>query len=458
MNRIALALLASIALSFASCVKKDYELPPDTSNDDPMLPVSHTIEELKALNGVFDYRTGGDTTLITRDVVISGVVTANDKSGNIYQAIYIEDSTGGLKVAIDAFSLYNDYPVGRKIYIRCKGLMLGYDAGTPALGRGVSEQFQVEGMTGSQIFNQIVKGPVNQPLTPPEITLTEAVDNFDDYVNRLVTIKDVQFEDSLGNLGYAQPNGNTNREISDCASNKTLDVRTSNYASFFSAKLPQGNGKMTGILTVFKSSFNGSASPQLTLRDTSDVKLTGLRCGGGTGNTGTVLLSESFNIPTTGVVALTGWMNVAVAGTQKWTHSNAGSSSNPYARISAFQTSEPVVESWLVTPSIDLAGAVNPVLTFRSANGFDNGATLKVYATTNFTGDVTTTSWTQLSPTLAPPSATGFSSFTSSGNISLSAFLATGVRIAWRYEGGDPASGTDKTTTWEIDDVKVIKN
>lgn len=462
MNRIAFALLLSV-LAFGSCVKSsDYDTPPDNSNYDPNLPVTHTIAQLKAMNGSYDFRVGGDTTLITEDVVVAGIVTADDRSGNIYKTIYVEDSTGAIQISIDAYSLYNDYPVGRKLYIRCQGLVLGYNGGTPVLGRGVGERYEVLGIAGSAIERHLITGPIGNTITPPVVSITELMASpatYRSYSNRLVTVKDVQFVDSLGNLGYAQPNGTTNRDIKDC-SNKTLDVRTSNFANFFNAKLPTGNGTITGIFSVFVSSFNGSVSPQLTLRDTGDVKLTGPRCGGGTGGTvGVTLLSENFNSATSGVIALAGWTNASEAGTQKWSFSNAGSTSNPYARVSAFNSNETSVISWLVTPSINLSGASNPVLTFRSANGFDNGATMKVYATTNFTGNPATTTWTQLAATLAPSSPSGFSSFTSSGNVSLAAFATGNVWIAWKYEGEDAAgTATDKTTTWEIDDVKVVKD
>jgi len=64
----------------------------------------------------------------------NGIVTADDRSGNFYKQIVIQDSTAGLTVLIDNNSLFNEYPVGRKIYIKLKGLYMSKYAATPQLG------------------------------------------------------------------------------------------------------------------------------------------------------------------------------------------------------------------------------------------------------------------------------------------------------------------------------------
>ena len=51
-----------------------------------------------------------------------------------------------------------------------------------------------------------------------------------------------------------------------------LYLRTSGFASFGNALTPRGNGRATGIYTVFRT------QKQLVIRDTSDLQLTGLRC------------------------------------------------------------------------------------------------------------------------------------------------------------------------------------
>ncbi|MEI2750497.1 MAG: DUF5689 domain-containing protein [Ferruginibacter sp.] len=76
----------------------------------------------------------GTFDLITDDVIISGVVVANDKSGNFYKQLFIQDSTGAMQLLLDANSLYVTYPVGRKVYIKCKGLTLSDQNNNMATG------------------------------------------------------------------------------------------------------------------------------------------------------------------------------------------------------------------------------------------------------------------------------------------------------------------------------------
>ncbi len=269
-----------LLLFFAACIRNAYEIPPDRSGVDPGLPVNRTIALLKAMNGLYDFRTGGDTTLIRSPVTISGIVTANDKSGNLYQSVVIEDSTGALQLLIDGYSLYAAYPVGRKLYVRCAGLTLGYNGGTPVLGLGVDERLNVQPIPGSRIDQHIVKADVGHAAAPLELPLEKLTAATLDrsLVNRLVRLSDVMFSDSSGTRSYAQPNATTNREIRDCG-NRRISLRTSNYASFAAAPLPAGSGTVTGIFSIYTSTVSGAVSPQLTIRDTGDVSMRAPRCG-----------------------------------------------------------------------------------------------------------------------------------------------------------------------------------
>ncbi len=463
--RSGLLLLLSAGLTFSACVKQPNDAPPDTSNYDPNLPVNITIRELKAMNGPYSPNGSGDDTMrIDSNLTAAAIVIANDKSGNFYKQIVVQDSTGGIAINIDDYRLYANYPVGRKIYIKLKGMMLSYNGGTPVLGMGVDDRKASQGLAGSKIDEHIVKANVGYAAKDTVVDF-DAVRNFtlgadEQLLNRLITIKGVQFADT-GKM-YTEPTATTNRNIQTCAgSTAAMVVRTSNYADFHTYQLPRGNGDITGIYTVFVNVSGTNKTPQLLIRDTMDVKFGGPRCENNTPppTPGVVLLAEDFNGATSGDIALAGWANIAQFGTQKWKYSNSGSTNNPYARISAFGSNETNVVSWLVTPSVNLSGAVNPRLSFKSARGFDNGATLQLMATNNFTGDVNTTVWTPLTFATPTSNATGFGPFLASGDISLAVFGSGNVWIAWKYVGSDqPGTTDDKTTTWEVDDVKISKN
>ena len=48
---------------------------------------------------------------IADDIIIKGTVIANDKSGNFYKSIFIQDSTAGIQIDLDAYELHNLYHV-----------------------------------------------------------------------------------------------------------------------------------------------------------------------------------------------------------------------------------------------------------------------------------------------------------------------------------------------------------
>jgi len=275
-----LFLLAAIVIT--SCVKKSFDNPPDLNGVDPNLPVNMTIMQLRKM--LPNTLSATDTMLITQDWTIAAIVNADDRSANLYKQIYVQDSTGGIQLNIDEYSLYANYPVGRKIYIKLKGLYLSYSGatGTPSLSGGINEQGGTVGIVGAQVDNHIIKANTGNVVKDTVISFNTAKGGVvDGLLCRLVTISDsVQFADTVRT--YTDPTAATNRYITTCGSNLyvgnaapsgTMAVRTDNYANFHAIKLPYGKGTIRGIYTVFHT------TPQLILRDTGDVKFYGPRCG-----------------------------------------------------------------------------------------------------------------------------------------------------------------------------------
>ena len=77
-----------------------------------------------------------------------------------------------------------------------------------------------------------------------------------------------------------------------------------------------------------------------------------------------------------------------------------------------------------------------------------NGTALKAFVTDNYSGNPSTTTWTELSATFDTNS--GAFGFVSSGNVSLNGFAGKKVRVAFKY-----VSTTSASNTWEIDNIKI---
>ena len=107
---------------------------------------------------------------------------------------------------------------------------------------------------------------------------------------------------------------------------------------------------------------------------------------------------------------------------------------------------------WLITSEINLDNSTGEVLTFQTKDGYNNGDGLEVFITSNFSGSISSATWTKLDADLASGSSTGYaSSFTDSGDIDLSSYNGK-VRIAFKYSGGDPSL----TTTYQVDEIKIL--
>lgn len=395
----------------------------------------------------------GSFECILDEYIIEGIVVADDRTDNFYKSIILQDSTGGITIRMDASGLYNDYPIGRKICVRLKNLWLGDYAKMIQLGAAVDRSDplypELVPIPVPLFSRHIIKKELNQPVVPRVIRFDQLDDSFQ---SCLVQLSDVEFSVSDTGKTFADAVNKLsgNATIKSCAGG-TAYVRTSGFANFASAKIPRGNGNITAVYSVFRT------EKQLLLRDTSDVKLTGLRC---TAAGFKKILSENFDSQQPGTeLTITGWKNIAESGSVPF--SIKGSAGNLYAEISCFATGKSSVISWLILPPINLNNSANELLRFQTRDGFDNGATLQVYVSTNYDGgsNPSKARWTALRTVIAKGSASGMrSEWIVSGNTSLNSFAGP-VYLAFRYDGADPVNALDKrTTTFQLDNIQVEGN
>jgi len=270
------AFLAAFVIT--SCNKKFDEPPVYT---DPGVTANTTIKQLRALStgyGVFNE--------ITTDIIISGQVVANDKSGNIYKEIYIQDTTAGIALQLDATGLYNSYPLGREVFVVCKGLYVANESGMIKLcvRAVINGAPSVSGIPGILIDNYVKRGKLGTPPAPKVVTIAQLNNDFQ---SMLIQLENYQVTSADMGKTFADTSANKatqNINTQSCAgASSNIIVRTSGYANFAGQRLPQGNGTLTAIYTVFASNagFNSNPTKQLIIRDTSDMKFYGSRCGQG---------------------------------------------------------------------------------------------------------------------------------------------------------------------------------
>ena len=256
-------ILMFTAFAFTSCVKKDYD-DLTTANVDPDLQVTHTIKQLQG------FATSAVGVLITSDVIVAGVVTGDDLSGNIYKKLILQQDSSGISIQLDVTNFNTEYPTGRHVFVKCKGLYIANNGGNYELG--ISPTSPVGRIPAGLAPRYLVKGKWGQFITPKIYQLNDNVPT-----NTLVTFNNVEFAAGNNGVAYAATSP-ANLTLEDCAAiPHTLILYSSTYATFALTKTPVGKGSITGIYTVYNN------AGELQIRDTNDLNMKSLRCDGSTG-------------------------------------------------------------------------------------------------------------------------------------------------------------------------------
>lgn len=435
--------LFAIAITFSACFEEDFDNPPVTGSD-PGLEVTTTIAELNAMH------TFGTVTEIEDDLIIRGTVVADDFTGNWFRSFVIQDETGGITVLIDIAESYVFYPEGREVYIRLKGLAVSDYNNLTQLGVYNSTINEVEeiGNVSDHLIQSVTRTlPEPEVLTINQLTI--------DHVNTLVQLEGVEFANTNTTFADAPGLNTINLDLEDCNGN-TVIVRTSGYSDFASQTVPQGNGTFVGILSVFRDDF------QLLVRRPADLLMSGDRCDGGSGSGGGGTgcdsgvgplvvegVDEGFeNGSNNDAVAITGWTNYIVKGSRDWIYKEFDG--NVYVQSSAFNDSAPEMESWLVTPLIDLTEP--QVLTFETAQAFYTHDGFSAWLSTDYNCDPTTATWQPLPGATLAGAGTPSNEWVPSGEIDLTALVGQEVAIGFKYVGSGPSG---QTGSFRVDNVKL---
>ncbi|MBN2893619.1 MAG: choice-of-anchor J domain-containing protein [Bacteroidales bacterium] len=406
------------SLMFSSCVNQKFEDPTTCSQVD--LTANKTIAELKTIYI-------GDTLRITDDIIIEGIVTSTDQYGNFYKEIVIQDETDAIAIQVDASYMYNKYPLGQKVFIKCKDLYIGEYGEVIKLGSTYEEYgFTYFGRIQGDVVieSHIINSCENAPIEPAVITLADVGSS---YTYKLVKFENVQFMGSELNTTWADVENleTINHNIID-ENNNSLIVRTSGYANFAKDTLPDGSGYIIGILGKYNGDY------QLYVRSTDDAVMNNARFK--------EALLKDFSDED---LYSGGWTNYVVEGAS-W---SVGTIGGTYGQCKNYNgTTNVPTESWYISPSLNLTAFTAPFLSFQSAWGY-SGDVLKVRYSSDYDGtsDPNTATWTDLSPSFY--TGTTFWTWQGSGNLS----LPTNTKyVAFVYTGSS-SSGR----TWEIDSIII---
>ena len=378
-----------------------------------------------------------DNEIILPDAVVEAYVVSSDATGNFYKNIYIQDSpsnpTVGLQIIANEYDLYKKYPVGSKVYLKPHGLYYGTSYDVPTLGYyGASYPSQID---SGEIDRFLINSGETTTIIPTVVSFNEDFKPVIKDTNEpvptgiLVTIDDLQIDYCQIGTAYAFLNGtgSVSKSLIHCETGSAIIMRNSGYATFANDVFPSGNGTVTAVMTAYYD------TPQLVIRNTSDISLEGERCD--------AILDDGFE------GGMCQWTPYSVSGDQEWvldtSHGNPGSC----AKMSGYAGGSNENEDWLISRAIDLNGLPTATLTFETARNY-SGPDMEVKMSTDYAGngDPYLATWTDLSATLS----TGSWSWTPSGDIDLSTYINQEIYIAFVYY-----STSSSSATYEVDNVKI---
>lgn len=260
-----LTILALSLLTVTSCMNEfdepSFQEPPFGNNE--IGEANTTIAELKTKYAQVISASGVEE--ITDNIIIEGVVVANDITGNIYKQFIIDDGTGAIVIGVNDVGLYAIMVEGQKIAIDCKGLHIG----------GYGKSAQIGGLYESKIGRmnkslyrkhvKLIGLPGESPVEPQVIDATFFTESNKSKLPAYVRLENIIINEANGEETWA-PEGrvafsNTVKNTTKIG-NTTIYILASTYADFATEKIPQGPLNATGVLTRYNNDwqFNFSAT------------------------------------------------------------------------------------------------------------------------------------------------------------------------------------------------------
>ncbi|MFM6994036.1 MAG: DUF5689 domain-containing protein [Sediminibacterium sp.] len=268
-NYTTLVALSTLLMTICCCMacfkKAAYAMPIQDQWSDSLI----SIKQLKRLHQM------GEVEPIRHEWMIQAVVVANDEYDNWYKSIVIQDSTGGIMLLLDGQNLFQNYPVGTLIRLRLKDLLLSdYRRMIQLVGAVDSSSGSlVTGGIPVPLFKQHLQIlQDNYPVIPIQVQFKNLHDSLQ---GRLIQLSAIEFSaaDTAQTFADKKNKLGASRALKFCTGG-TIYLRTSGYADFAGVQVPNGNGSILGVYSVFNS------EKQLLLRHPDDILFTKSRCSG----------------------------------------------------------------------------------------------------------------------------------------------------------------------------------
>ena len=269
-----LSILALSLFVTTSCMNEfdepQFNEPPFGNNE--IGAATHTIAELKAKYA--STISGNSVQQITEDIIIEGVVVANDESGNVYKQFIINDATGAMVIGVNDVGLYAMVPKGQRVRIACKDLYIG----------GYGKMAQIGGLYNGKV------GRMNRYIYPQHIRIIGLPDMMQEEMQpaviddsfftndnknnlaKFVRLENVSITEANGTELWApeeKKNSSNVVERNIKIGSTKIVLRMSTYADFANEAIPTGKLNINGVMTRYNNYW------QFVISSTSDIETSG---------------------------------------------------------------------------------------------------------------------------------------------------------------------------------------
>lgn len=266
-----LSIIALMLFTATSCMndfdEPKFNEPPFGNNE--IGEANTTIAQLKAKYATII--SGSSVEEITEDIIIEGVVVADDAAGNVYKQIIINDPTGAMVIGINDVGLYATTPIGQRIRIDCKGLNIGGYGKMAQIGSLYNGKV---GRMSKSIYQEHVR-LIGAPSMMQEELVPEVIDeNYFTSANmenlaKFVRLKNVSITEADGTATWAPEELKNSSNVVErkIKMGKTnLVLRMSTYADFANEVMPTGKLNVNGVLTRYNKDW------QFVISSTNDIE------------------------------------------------------------------------------------------------------------------------------------------------------------------------------------------
>ena len=206
--------LLFLLVSYSSCVE----------DDDYSIPTSVGLEENQSLNTLLDQINSNEVDLLTisqvknlfvsgqavnieSSIAVKGYVVSSDLTGNFYKEFYIQDEpsnpTAGLKIVLNQVDSYNQFNIGREVYIRLQNLYIGETNsgdGVISVG-GRADGNEVGQITENMMSDYLLRSNNTETIIPLEMNLAQVNDS---HIGLFIQANNTQFPVGYTGLNFCR--------------------------------------------------------------------------------------------------------------------------------------------------------------------------------------------------------------------------------------------------------------